>query len=229
MSLASTVDFFWVWEQISKFNNLLNELVGRSFCNTQWDTCMTSVIVEHSCSLSEAICNFLEIVIIIITLSQKLANDAIVHAWIYPLSTTKQRSSSGPCMFFFDCQLKLSIIHQTNIRSICKWKHRLLNYPPSRMSGSATWCGLAIWSAWILPNMRMLNAASASTWRPSWDTYFTSIQSWCKIFLYCSLVRELNILCMTVTWVKIWRLEIQYVSFANRSELFRRNLKKTSF
>jgi len=31
---------------------------------------------------------------------------------------------------------------------------------------------------------------------------------------------------MTVTWVKIWRLEIQYVSFANRWELFRRNLKK---
>src|SRR6218665_73800 len=58
---------------------------------------MTSVIVEHSCSLSGAISNFLKIVIVIITLSQKLANDAIDHAWIYPLSMTKQRSSSGPC------------------------------------------------------------------------------------------------------------------------------------
>src|SRR6218665_2924983 len=58
---------------------------------------MTSVIVEHSCSLSGAISNFLKIVIIIIILSQKLANDAIDHAWIYPSSTTKQRSSSGPC------------------------------------------------------------------------------------------------------------------------------------
>src|SRR6218665_2316321 len=58
---------------------------------------MTSVIVEHSCSLSGAICNLLRIVIIIIILSQKLANDAIDHAWIYPPSTTKQRSSSGLC------------------------------------------------------------------------------------------------------------------------------------
>src|SRR6218665_820360 len=58
---------------------------------------MTSVIVEHSCSLSGAISNFLKIVIIIIIMSQKLANDAIDHAWIYPSTTTKQRSSSGPC------------------------------------------------------------------------------------------------------------------------------------
>src|SRR6218665_52121 len=58
---------------------------------------MASVIVEHSCSLSGAICDFLRIVIIIIILSQKLANDAIDHAWIYPPSTTEQRSSSGPC------------------------------------------------------------------------------------------------------------------------------------
>jgi len=34
---------------------------------------------------------------IIIILSQKLANDAIDHAWIYPPSTTKQRSSSEQC------------------------------------------------------------------------------------------------------------------------------------
>src|SRR6218665_3682822 len=61
---------------------------------------MTSIIVEHSFSLSGAICNFLRKVIIIITLSQKLANDTINHAWIYPPYTTKQRSSSGPCSSF---------------------------------------------------------------------------------------------------------------------------------
>jgi len=204
MGLASTVDFFWVWEQISKLNNLLEEIVGKSFCNTQWD--MTSVIVEHSCSLSGAICNFLKIhvVIIIITLSQKLANDA----WIYPCLDISIFCDKAEkliwTMFFFDYQLKLSIIHQTNIRSICKWKHRLLNYPPSRMSGSATWCGLATWSAWILPNMRMLNAASASTWRPSWDTYFTSIQSWCKIFCIAPLFA--NWTSYTWQWPE-WKFE----------------------
>src|SRR6218665_621893 len=50
-----------------------------------------------------------------------------------------------------------------------------------------------------------------------------------QAFLYCSLVRELNILWMTVTCAKVWRLELLYVSFANRSELFRRNLKKIVF
>ena len=34
-----------------------------------------------------------------------------------------------------------------------------------------------------------------------------------QAFLYCALVRELNILCMTVTWVKVWRLELQYVQW----------------
>src|SRR6218665_270697 len=61
---------------------------------------MTSVVVEHSCSLSGAICNFLRIVIIIIILNQKLANDAIDHAWIYPPSTIKQRSCINMKTFF---------------------------------------------------------------------------------------------------------------------------------
>ena len=91
---------------------------------------MTSVIVEHSCSLSGAICNLLRIVIIIIILSQKLANNAINHAWIHDKAEKLIWT-----MFFFDCQLKLSITHQTSIRSICKLKH--IKLPPSRMSGSA--------------------------------------------------------------------------------------------
>jgi len=118
--LASTVDIFWVWEQISKLNNLLKEIVGRSFCNTQWD--ITSIIVEHSCSLSEAICNFLRIVIIIIILSQKISK------WNYRpclnISTFHDKAEQLIwTMFFFDYQLKLSIIHQSKTRSICKWKH----------------------------------------------------------------------------------------------------------
>ena len=76
---------------------------------------------DLSYSLSRAICNFLRIVIIIIILSPKLANDAIDHAWIYPPSTGHDKAEKLIwTMFFFDCQLKLSIIHQTNIHSICK-------------------------------------------------------------------------------------------------------------
>jgi len=51
---------------------------------------MTSVFVEHSSSLSGAICNFLRIFIIIIIQSQKLANDAIDRACIYPPSMTSR-------------------------------------------------------------------------------------------------------------------------------------------
>src|SRR6218665_607572 len=87
---------------------------------------MTSVIVEHSCSLLGAICNFLKIVIIIITLSQKLANDAIDHAWIYPLSTTKQRSSSGPCS-----SLTVSLNYSLSTKPIYAAfaNENILNYP----------------------------------------------------------------------------------------------------
>jgi len=44
---------------------------------------------ERSCNLSGAMCHFLkdiQLFIIIIMLSQKLANYAIDHAWIYPPS-----------------------------------------------------------------------------------------------------------------------------------------------
>src|SRR6218665_618024 len=87
---------------------------------------MTSVIVEHSCSLSEAICNFLRIVIIIIILSQKLANDAIDPAWIYPPSTTKQRSSSGPCS-----SLAVSLNYPLSTKPIYAAfaNENILNYP----------------------------------------------------------------------------------------------------
>src|SRR6218665_833034 len=87
---------------------------------------MTSVIVEHSCSLSGAISNFLKIVIIIITLSQKLANDALDHAWIYPLSTTKQRSSSEPCS-----SLTVSLNYPLSTKSIYAAfaNENILNYP----------------------------------------------------------------------------------------------------
>src|SRR6218665_820996 len=86
---------------------------------------MTSVIVEHSCSLSGAICNFLRMVIIIIILSQKLANDTIDHASIYPPSTTKQRSSSGPCSLTVSLNYPLSTkpiyaaIANENILALC--------------------------------------------------------------------------------------------------------------
>jgi len=55
-------------------------------------------------------------------------SDSINHAWIYLPSMTKQRSSSGPCskLFFLDCHLKLSSIHQTNICSICT--ENILNF-----------------------------------------------------------------------------------------------------
>src|SRR6218665_172670 len=89
---------------------------------------MTSVIVEHSCSLSGAICNFLRIFIIIITLSQKLAHDAILHAWIYPPSTTKQRSSSGPCSSLtvsLNCPLSTKPIYAAFANE------NILNYPLS--------------------------------------------------------------------------------------------------
>src|SRR6218665_1067454 len=87
---------------------------------------MTSVIVEHSCSLSEAIFNFLRIVIIIIILSQKLANDATDHAWIYPTFTTQQRSSSGPCS-----SLTVSLNYPLSTKPIdaAFANENILNYP----------------------------------------------------------------------------------------------------
>src|SRR6218665_173069 len=87
---------------------------------------MTSVIVERSRSLSGAICNFLRIVIIIIMLSQKLANDAIDHAWIYPPSTAKQRSSSGQCS-----SLTVSLNYPLSTKPIYASfaNENILNYP----------------------------------------------------------------------------------------------------
>src|SRR6218665_2994626 len=77
---------------------------------------MASVIVEHSCSLSRAICNVLRIVIIIIILSLKLANDAIYRPCL-DISTFHDKAEKLIwTMFFFDCQLKLS--YQT----ICMYK-----------------------------------------------------------------------------------------------------------
>jgi len=217
------VDFFWVWEQISKLNNLLKEIAGKSFCNTQ--LYMTSVIVEHSCSWSGAICNFLRIVIIIIIRSKKLANDAVDHAWIYPPSTTKQRSSSGPCS-----SLNVSLNYTLSIKPIYAAfaNENILNYhlaegldPPYDVASLPDLPGYdRTWGCWMQP----LHQHE--------DLLGTLILQQSKVdasFFYCALVRELNILCMRVNGVKVWRLELQYVSFANRSELFRRNLKSLAF
>src|SRR6218665_3634966 len=87
---------------------------------------MTSVIVEHSCSSSGAICNFLRIIIITIILSQKLANDAIDQACIYPPSTTKQRSSAGQCS-----SLTISVNYPLSAKPIYTAfaNENILNYP----------------------------------------------------------------------------------------------------
>ena len=73
------------------------EIFGRSFCYTPLDR--TSFNVEYSCSLSRTIGHLLKIglFIIIVALSQKLANDSRDHAWMYPPSMTKKRISSVPC------------------------------------------------------------------------------------------------------------------------------------
>ena len=101
---------------------------------------------------------------------------------------SRELSSSGPCS-----SLTVSLNYPLFTKPIYAAfaNENILDYPSSRMSGSATWCGLPTWSAWIWLNMRMLNAASASTWIPSWDTYFTAIQSWCKLFCIAPLFANL--------------------------------------
>ena len=62
-------------------------------------------------------------------MSQKLANDFKIHAWIYPSFMEKQRSSSGPCS-----SLTVSLsnpVSKTNIYSICKLKHTKLAFQPN--------------------------------------------------------------------------------------------------
>jgi len=156
VSLASTGDFLRVWEQISKLNNLLKEIYGRSFCNTP----------HLLCSLSGTIGYFLK------DIHYYNYTDSIDHAWIYQPYMTKQRSWT---MFFFDCQLKLSSIHQTNISSICN--ENILNWPLTEYLDPPHDLDPPTQSAWIQLNMKMLNAASAFR-----DAYFTAIQSWCKTF-----------------------------------------------
>ena len=89
-----------------------------------------------------------------------------------------------------------------------------LNYPLSTkpMSGSTTWCGLPTWSAWIRPNIGMLNVASASTWKHSWDTYFTAIQSWCNQFCIAPLFA--NLTCYEWHWPE-WKFEDQNYSMSH--------------
>ena len=120
---------------------------------------------------------------IIIILSQKLKNDAIDHAWIYPASTTKQRSSSGP-FSLLTVSLNYPLSTKTNICSICKWKHTKLSPvaecldPPHEVVSLPDLPGYdRTWGCWLQPlhiNMK---------------TYFTAIQSWCKLFVLrpCSL------------------------------------------
>src|SRR6218665_2656388 len=163
---------------------------------------MTSVIVEHSCSLSGAICSFLMIVIIIIILSQKLANEAIDHAWIYPPSSTKQRSSSGPCSSLTDslnCPLSTKPIYPAFANE------NILNYPPSRMSGSRH----MMWPPYLicLDTTEHEDVECSLCININMKTFlghlFYSNPKLLQAFLYCALVRELHILCMTVTCVKV--------------------------
>jgi len=109
---------------------------------------MTSFIVEHSWSLPGAICHFLKdrsIHYYNYTESKVSKWFYRFYAWIYPPSTTKQRSSWTT--FFFDCQLKLSSIHQTNICSICKWTHIKLAHVAEYLDSPHAWCGLSTRSA----------------------------------------------------------------------------------
>src|SRR6218665_1301581 len=159
---------------------------------------MTSVIVEHSCSLSVAICNFLRIVIVIITLSQKLTNDALDHTWIYPDSTTKQRSSSGPCS-----SLTISLNYPLSTKPIYAAfvNENIINYPrPIRLSGAAMHDEASVYLIRLDATQHEdVECSLCINMKTFWGHFFYSNPKLMQAFLYCALLRELNILCMTVT------------------------------
>jgi len=153
----------------------LKKIVGRSFCNTPWN--MTSFIMEYLCSLSGTIGHFLK------NIHYYNYTEPKVSKWFYrpclDIATFYDKAEKLIwTMFFFDCQLKLFSIHQTNICSICKWKHTMiLNSPPSWMFGSATWCD-------PLPNLPWCNRRGGfwmQLLHQHEDLFKTLILQWSKV------------------------------------------------
>ena len=142
MHLASTVDFLWVWEQISKLNHLLKEIV-EMFLQHIMRYDLTYCGIQYSCSLSGTIGHFLKNTHYYNYTVPKVSNWFYRSCLdrLYPPSMAKQRSSSGPCS---SLTARLSYSVSTKPTYAAFANENILNWLPSPMSGSATWCGLPL-------------------------------------------------------------------------------------
>jgi len=182
---------------------------------------MTSFIVEYSCSSSGTIGHLLKNIHYYNYTEPKVSKLFYRPCFIYPPSISKQISSSGPCS---SLTVSLSYPVSTIPTYAAFANETLLTWPPSRVSGSATWCGPLYPICLDMTEHEDVECSLCFL-----GHLFYSDPKLMQAFLYCALVREFNDLCTTATRVKVWRLELQSVSFANRPGVFRPNLKSLGF